>query len=80
MAMARTLTDPNAVIYMAKGESGLCGYAHLQLGSAAPEVVVAHPAELVRLYVGPSMFEKGLGSPLLKVVLATAVREQADFL
>jgi ribosomal protein S18 acetylase RimI-like enzyme len=79
-AMARTLTDPNAVILMAEAESGLCGYAHLQLESAAPEVVVAHPAELVRLYVDPSWFGQGLGAALLEAVLATAVREGADIL
>jgi GNAT superfamily N-acetyltransferase len=79
-AMARTLADPNAVIFMAEAESGLCGYAHLQLGSAVPEVVAAHPAELVRLYVDPSWFGKGLGAALLEAVLATAVREEADIL
>jgi ribosomal protein S18 acetylase RimI-like enzyme len=79
-AMARTLTDPNAVIFVAEAESGLCGYAHLQLGSAAPEVVATHPAELVRLYVDPSWFGQGLGAALLEAVSATAVREGADIL
>ncbi len=79
-AMAQTLTDPNGVIFIAEAESGLCGYAHLQLESAAPEVVAAHPAELVRLYVDPSWFGQGLGAALLEAVLATAVREGADIL
>jgi ribosomal protein S18 acetylase RimI-like enzyme len=79
-AMARTLKDPNAVIFVAEAENGLCGYAHLQLESVAPEVVSAHPAELIRLYVDPSFFGQGLGAALLEAVLAAAVREEADIL
>ena len=79
-AMAQTLADPNAVIFIAEVQNGLCGYAHMQLESAAPEVSAAHPAELVRLYVDPSMFGQGLGAELLEVVLATAVTEGADVL
>jgi GNAT superfamily N-acetyltransferase len=79
-AVARTLADPNGVIFTAEADSGLCGYAQLQLESAAPEVVAAHPAELVRLYVDPSWFGQGLGGALLEAVVATAVREGADML
>ena len=79
-AMARTLTDPNAVIFIAEAESRLCGFAHLQLESATPEVVAAHPAELVHLFVDPSWFRQGVGSALLEAVLATAVRKEADIL
>jgi GNAT superfamily N-acetyltransferase len=79
-AIARTLKDPNTVIFIAEAKNGPCGYAHLQLESAAPEVVSAHPAQLVRLYVDQSMFGKGLGGALLEAVLATAAREGADIL
>ena len=67
-AMARALADPNAVFFLAEVESGLCGYTHLQLESAVPEVVAEHPAQLVRLYVDPSWFGRGLGAALLEAV------------
>jgi ribosomal protein S18 acetylase RimI-like enzyme len=65
---------------MAEGKNGLCGYAHMQLESATLEVDANHPAELVRLYVDPSMFGKGLGARLLEEVLKVASKEETDVL
>jgi ribosomal protein S18 acetylase RimI-like enzyme len=80
VAIARALRDPNAVFFLAEAEGGLCGYAHMQLECAGPEVVAEHPAQLVRLYVDPSWFGRGLGAALLDAVLAAAIREGADIL
>ena len=78
--MRRIITDPKAFVIMAEGENGLCGYAHIQLESAALEVDANHPAELFRLYVDPSMFGKGLGARLLEEVLKAASIEDSDVL
>ena len=77
-AMARALEDPDAVIFIAEADGELCGYAHLQLDSAVPEVAGDHPAELVRLYIDPGMFGQGLGAALLDRVMTAAGREDVD--
>ena len=79
-AMMRAIGDSNAVVLVAEAGDELCGFAHVQLEHASPEVEAAHPAELLRLYVHPGMFGTGLGAALLEAAITAAAGAGANAL
>jgi ribosomal protein S18 acetylase RimI-like enzyme len=68
------LDDPDATFFIAEVEGNAAGYAKLQAGAPAPEVVGAKAVELVRLYVSREWLGRGVGEALMRACVEEARR------
>jgi len=67
------ISNSTATYYVAENESGVLGYAKLARSLKPDCVKDENVAELVRLYVDPGVYGKGIGQSLLEAVRREAV-------
>lgn len=70
--MAEELADADSTFFIAEAEQVAAGYAKIKNGKAPSCVTNNQTIELVRLYILPEYFGKGVGEALLRACFAEA--------
>jgi ribosomal protein S18 acetylase RimI-like enzyme len=74
------IIDPAVRLRVARCGAALCGYSRLEVTRAPPELPLARPIELVRLYVDEPWQGHGVGRALMEDVLSYAQAYSACWL